>query len=94
MRCLGPNEVEEVLREIHARDCGSHLGGRTLLEQLISMDYFWPTMESDSMEFVRCCEACQRLGNLIRAPPMEIGSVTFAISYMVNGSNWTNISTF
>ena len=32
MKCLGPNEAEEVLKEVHAGDCGSHLGGRRLLE--------------------------------------------------------------
>ena len=76
MKCLGPNEVEEVLREIYAPNRGSHLGRRRLLEQLISMDYFWPTMESDSIEFVRCCEACQKLGNLIYMPTVEIRNVT------------------
>lgn len=35
MKCLDLNEIEEVLREIHAGDCGSHLGGRRLLEQLV-----------------------------------------------------------
>ena len=25
MRCLGPNEIEEVMNEVHSRDCGSHL---------------------------------------------------------------------
>ena len=40
MKCLGPNEAEEVLREVHARDCGSHSHGRRLLEQLLSMGYF------------------------------------------------------
>ena len=40
MKCLGPNEVEEVLREVHAGDCGSHSGGRRLLGQLVSIGYF------------------------------------------------------
>ena len=58
MKCLGPNEAEEVLREVHAGDCGSHSGGRRLLEQLVFVVYFWPTMETNSMVFVRCCETC------------------------------------
>ena len=40
LKCLGLNEFKEVLREVNAGDCGSHLGGRKLLEQLISIDYF------------------------------------------------------
>ena len=76
LRCLGPNEVEEVMNEIHFRDCGSYLGGRRLFEQLISMGYFWPLMESEAMELVKSCEACQRLENLIHAPSVDMGSVT------------------
>ena len=76
MRCFSPNEIEEVLREIHAGDCGGHSSGRRLLEQLISMNYFWPTMENDAMQFVRCCEVGQKLGNLIHALVVEIGSIT------------------
>ena len=64
---MGPNKVEEVMNEVHSRDCGSHLGGRRLFEQLISMGYFWPSMESEAIEFVKRCETCQRLGNLIHA---------------------------
>ena len=74
LRCLVPNEIEEVMSEIHSGDCRSHLGGRRLFEQLISMGYFWPSMKSDVMEFVKICEASQRLGNL--TPSVEMGSVT------------------
>lgn len=75
----GPNKMEEVLKEMHAGHCGSHTrggGGRMLFEQLVSMDYFWPTMETDAMDLVRSCEACQRLGNLIHALAVGMGSVT------------------
>ena len=76
MKYLGPNEIEVVLREVHAGDYGSHMGGRRLFEQLIFINYFWPTMENDVIDFVRNCEACQRLGNLIHAPSVEMGSIT------------------
>ncbi|PON73820.1 hypothetical protein TorRG33x02_248720, partial [Trema orientale] len=76
LRCIGPNEIEEVMKEVHAGDCGSRMGGRRLYEQLISMGYFWPAMENETMEFARRCEACQKLGNLIHAPSVEMGSVT------------------
>ena len=46
MRYLGPNEIEAVMGEVHSGDCGSHLGGRRLFEQLISTNYFWPPMEN------------------------------------------------
>ena len=76
LRYLGPNEIDEVMTEIHSEDCGSHLGGRRLFEQLLSVGYFWPSMENEAMGFVKSCEACQRLGHLIHAPSVEMGSVT------------------
>ena len=30
LRCLGPREAREVVREVHSDDCGSHLGKRRL----------------------------------------------------------------
>ena len=30
LRCLGPREAREVVREVHSGDCGSHLGKRRL----------------------------------------------------------------
>ena len=38
-------------------------------------------MKNGSIEFVRYCEACQRLGNLIHAPLVEMGSVTSPWSF-------------
>ena len=76
LRCLGLTKVEEVMNEVHSGDCGSHLGGRRLFEQLIFMGYFRPSMENEAMDFVKRCEACQRLRNLIHAPLVDMGSVT------------------
>ena len=56
IRCLGPNEVEEMISEVHSTDFGSHLGGRRLFERLISMDYFchqWKMMLWSLLKVVR-----------------------------------------
>ena len=71
MRYLGPNEIEAVMGEVHSGDCGSHLGERRLFEQLISTNHFWPPMENDAVEFVRNCEICERLGNLVMPPQLK-----------------------
>ncbi|PON64325.1 hypothetical protein TorRG33x02_273470, partial [Trema orientale] len=75
-RCLGPNEIEIVVKEFHAEDYGGHIGGRRLFEQLIIIGYYWPTMENDAIEFVRKCDACQKHGNLIHISTVELGSIT------------------
>ena len=40
LRCLGPREAKEVVREVHSGDCGRHLGKRKLYKQLLLLGYF------------------------------------------------------
>ena len=69
VRCLGPKEAREVVREVHSGDCGSHPGKRRLYKQLLLLGYYWPTMKSDSEELVRICHVCQILGDAIHTHP-------------------------
>lgn len=55
LRCLGLEEAQEVMTEIHKGDCGEHQGGRKLFEELFRIGYYWPTMEE------RCHGICQSL---------------------------------
>ena len=65
LRCLGPREAREIVREVHSGDYGSHLGKRRLHKQLLLLGYYWPTMKKDSEELVKTCHACQVLGDAI-----------------------------
>ena len=69
LRCLGPREAREVVREVHSGDCGSHPGKRRLYKQLLLLGYYWPTMKKDSEELVKTCHACQVLGDAIHTHP-------------------------
>ena len=44
LKCLAPNEVTYVLREIHEGVCGNHSRPRSLVRKMIRVGYFWPTM--------------------------------------------------
>ena len=52
LRCLGPREAREVVKEVHSGDYGSHPGKRRLYKQLLLLGYYWLTMKSDSQELV------------------------------------------
>ena len=69
LRCLGPREAREVVREVHSGDCGIHPGKRRLYKQLLLLGYYWPTMKRDSEELVKTCHACQVLGDTIHTHP-------------------------
>ena len=44
LRCLGPEEADYIMREVHERICGNHLRARSLVNKLIRAGYYWPTM--------------------------------------------------
>ncbi|CAL2247100.1 unnamed protein product [Prunus armeniaca] len=53
LKCLGESEAQQVMREIHARDCGEHQGMKRLHRQLLNVQYYWPTMKNNAYNFVK-----------------------------------------
>ncbi|XP_073138696.1 uncharacterized protein [Henckelia pumila] len=64
LKCLGPDEPNYVLREIHEGSCGIHLGSLALARKALLAGFFWPTMRKDSSDLVNSCYNCQRHANL------------------------------
>ncbi|XP_070019375.1 uncharacterized protein [Nicotiana sylvestris] len=67
-RCLGPSQIEYVMREVHEGHCGNHAGGRSLVKTLIRAGYYWPKMEEEANGFVSKCDKCQRYDNNMHRP--------------------------
>ena len=76
MRCIGKEEIQEVMREIHAGVCGAHQTGPKLKMQIKRLGYYWPTMISDCIEFAKRCQACQYHGDFIHRPPEPLHVTT------------------
>ena len=68
LRCLGNEEADYVIREVHEGICGNHSGSRSLVHKLVRVVYYWPTMQADVEAYVRACNKCQRFSNNIRQP--------------------------
>ena len=66
LRCLTPDEANYVLREVHERVCGNHLGARSLVHKVIRVCYYWPTIQVDAKAYVKVCDQCQRFNNVPR----------------------------
>ena len=47
LRCLGYEEANYVMKEIHEGICGNHSGARLLVHKMIRTEYYWPTMLKD-----------------------------------------------
>ena len=65
LRCLGPDEAKEMIKEMHSGECGEHQGKKQLYRCLLQMGYYWPTMKKDATEFVKRCHNCQVQADLI-----------------------------
>jgi hypothetical protein len=60
LKCLSRAEGIELMKEIHAGLCGSHIGSRPLLGKVFRQGFYWPKAASDVAELVQKCEGCQK----------------------------------
>ncbi|KAL6340805.1 hypothetical protein AAG906_031915 [Vitis piasezkii] len=74
--CLDRAYADRVMREVHARVCGPHMGGHMLAHKIMGIGYFWLTMEIDCCQFVQRCPECQIRGDLIHVPLSELHALT------------------
>ena len=53
LRCLGPEEAKEMIKEVHLGEYGEHQRKKKLHKCLLQMGYYCPTMKRDMAEFVK-----------------------------------------
>ena len=59
LRCLAPDEVNYVLREVHEGACGNHSKAKSLIQEVVHAGYYWPTVQVDAKAYVNVCDQCQ-----------------------------------
>jgi ribonuclease HI len=52
LKCLSRTEGIELMKEIHAGLCGSHIGSRPLLGKVFRQGFYWPKVASDVADLV------------------------------------------
>jgi ribonuclease HI len=60
LKCLSRTKGIELMKEIHAGLCGSHIGSRPLLGKVFRQGFYWTKAASDAAELVQKCENCQK----------------------------------
>ncbi|XP_074356758.1 uncharacterized protein LOC141696525 [Apium graveolens] len=83
--CLRPLEAEEALKEAHERIYGQHLGGRALTHKITRLGFYWTTMLADATTYVKKCDRCQRLAQIVRKPPERLTSISTPIPFLMWG---------
>ncbi|XP_065012782.1 uncharacterized protein LOC135641352 [Musa acuminata AAA Group] len=78
LRCLGPEEAQMVLAEIHEGICGEHIVGRTLAHKILRQGYYWPTMFRDARSYVQRYGSCQRHTRMPRQPAVPLAPIDYA----------------
>jgi ribonuclease HI len=59
LKCILTHEGQELLRDIHAGECGHHSSASTLAEKAYRSGFYWSLVLSDAAEMVKRCEGCQ-----------------------------------
>ena len=76
LRCLGNEEADYVMREVHEGICENHSGSRSMVHKLVWAGYYQPTMQADAEAYVKACDKCQRFSNIIRQPTKKLAPMT------------------
>lgn len=59
-RCVSSEEGCVIVNDIHAGDCGHHVGSCSLVSKAFRHGFCWLTAHADAEEIVRRCDGCQR----------------------------------
>ncbi|RDX88957.1 Gypsy retrotransposon integrase-like protein 1, partial [Mucuna pruriens] len=72
LRCVDNDEALYIVQEVHEGICGTHIGGRALAGKIVRAGYYWPTLKTDYMDYVKRCDKCQRFTNVHQASPEQL----------------------
>ena len=68
LKCIGKEDTDYVLREVHEGICGNHIGARALVGKTLRQGYYWLTMLKDAMELVTKYKIGQEHANISYLP--------------------------
>ena len=75
LKCIGKEDSNYVLREVHEGICGNHIGARALAGKTLRQGYYWPTMLEDATELVRKCKIYQEHSKISHLPTELLTSI-------------------
>ena len=76
LKCVGKEDANSILKEVHEGICGNHIRARTLAGKTLRQGYYWPTMLTNVTELVKKCKACQEHAKISHLPSVPLTTVT------------------
>jgi hypothetical protein len=71
-KCVPDHEMNAILRACHDGPYGGHHGGDRTAAKMLQSGFYWPTLFKDAHNYVKNCDACQRMGNIGRRQEMAM----------------------
>ena len=71
-RCGPDIEISDILQACYAAVYGGHFRGHMTVAKVLQSGYYWPSIFKDTYEFVKCCDRCQRAGNISQKHDMPL----------------------
>jgi hypothetical protein len=85
LKCISTHQGQELLRDIHASECGHHAYAATLAVKAYRSGFYWPSALGDAAEMVKRCEACQFHAKQIHQPAQELQTIPLTWPFAVWG---------
>ena len=81
LKCVGREDANYILREVHEGICGNHIGARALAGKALRQGYYWPTMLKGTTELVRKFKVCQEHAKISHLPSEPVTSITSPLPF-------------
>ena len=84
-RCVPEIEQSGIMEKCHASPYGGHFVRDNTAQKILQSRYYWPTLFKDCFEWVKHCDACQRMGNISRRNEMPLQGILVVQIFYVWG---------
>ena len=73
------------MKKCYASPYGGHLARDKTTHKILQSGFYWPTLFKDCFEWVKHCDACQRMGNISRRNEMPLQGILVVQIFYVWG---------
>ena len=66
------HERHAILAEAHDGVAGGHYSGKEMMQKILRVGLWWPTLHTDSHDYYKACDTCQQTGRPSRRDEMPL----------------------
>lgn len=81
LSCLLKYEVDKIMQEFHAGDCGGHLYWKNTTAKILTVGFYWPTLFVDVKKHVTSYHKCQIFEGKRKLLPLPLKPISTEMSF-------------